>query len=92
MPPVRKVVEKYFPSLDSRHIVYDSEPMICIAKGLAIKGKMNIITRNFEKEVDAFCEDTDQGLWEIVFKHYKETKLVNILGDKFGEITKRKCN
>lgn len=90
MPQVKKVVEQIFCDLDSRHIKYDSDPMLCIAKGLAIKGRMKIITTDFEKEVDTFCEDSDKGLWDVVFKHYKETKLVQILGDKFGEITKRK--
>lgn len=84
MPPIRDLAKEIFPE---SNYVFDSEPSLCIAKGLACRGKIDIQTRSFEEKVDAFCEDTDKGLLAIVEKHYGSIKLADILGDKISQIT-----
>jgi hypothetical protein len=56
---------------------------------LSCFGRIDVQTRHFEEEIDAFCEDK---LLKIIEKYYSSTKLVEIIGDKLAEITKSKLN
>lgn len=89
MPPVWEVTKKYFPHLDKQAIKYDTEPTLCVAKGLATKGRMK--TRNFEfnTEINNCCQDEHKGLLAIVKKHYTIDKMSRLIGcGKFAEIVK----
>jgi hypothetical protein len=87
MQPVRDLVQKYFPK--SKNLKFDADPGLCISRGLSCFGRIDVQTRHFEEEIDAFCEDK---LLKIIEKYYSSTKLVEIIGDKLAEITKSKLN
>jgi hypothetical protein len=90
MPPVRTVIENFFPDIDKKLVRYDTEPSLCIAKGLAARGRMELITRDFEKEILEFCGDKENGLYKIIGEQFGEKLYVNLLtllGDKLGDLT-----
>ena len=85
MQPVRNLVQKYFPKSKNLSFQFDTEPGLCISRGLSCFGRIDVQTRHFEEEIDAFCKDK---LLKIIEKHYSSTKLVEIIGDELAKITK----
>jgi hypothetical protein len=85
MQPVRDLVQQCFPKSKNLSFQFDTNPEYCISRGLSCFGRIDVQTRHFEEEIDAFCENK---LWEILREHYSSTKLVEIIGDEIAEITK----
>lgn len=85
MQPVRDLVQQCFPKSKNLSFQFDTNPEYCISRGLSCFGRIDVQTRHFEEEIDAFCEDK---LWEILGEYYCSTKLVEIIGDEIAEITK----
>jgi hypothetical protein len=85
MQPVRDLVQQCFPKSKNLSFQFDANPEYCISRGLSCFGRIDVQTRHFEEEIDAFCEDK---LLKILGEHYCSTKLVEIIGDEIAEITK----
>ncbi|CCH93363.1 conserved hypothetical protein [Microcystis aeruginosa PCC 9432] len=85
MQPVRDLVKKCFTESKTLSFRFDTNPELCISRGLSCYGRIDVQTRHFEQEIDAFCEDQ---LWEILAKHYASTKLVEIIGDEIANLTR----
>jgi hypothetical protein len=85
MQPVRDLVQQCFPKSKNLSFQFDTNPEYCISRGLSCFGRIDVQTRHFEEEIDAFCEDK---LLEILGERYSSTKLIEIIGDEMAEITK----
>ena len=74
---IEQICQQLFPDSPYQR---DTEPEVCVAKGLASWGKLDVKTAEFKKEIDRVLQDNLKNIVENNFNDFKN-KLANLLAD-----------
>lgn len=85
MKPVRQLVAEVFPTSASNTIVFDTEPSLCITRGLTCWGRIEIQTRAFKEEITSKLFGEEGALFGIVRDAFQKATFEEIVATQWRD-------